>query len=424
MRLRRSLRARVAAGLALLGIVIVGANAVWMYIAAEGLKEQLVNHEVWEELEDMTARDRAGFAFDPPDTHNIVGYIARNDRDRGKLPEHLRALPEGVHKIHLNGNELRVGVRNLNGTHYVLAYDVTDMEARMQRYGRLLGIGVGVTVLLLVSLVYWMSGSLARPVSDLAQRVDALGPAVSGPPLEGNYADIEVRRLARAFDDYVRRIADFIAREQEFAANISHELRTPLTAIQTSCELLDQDPALREESRNRIRIIRRACDRMTQNVRSLLYLARSEAPGDVEETPLRECVDEAVEPLRDELKQLPVKLEISVAPDAALRVDRNALILVLTNFLRNALDNTERGTIAVRYQNHILHVQDTGRGISDAEITHVFERFYRGAASASRGGGLGLGLAIVKRLCDQHGWHLTLNSQVGVGTEVAIQFPA
>jgi signal transduction histidine kinase len=96
-----------------------------------------------------------------------------------------------------------------------------------------------------------VSGLLVRQVASLAKQVKALKHERTASIDPGRYDEAELVGLD-AFNDYHRGMADMIEREKEFTGNVSHELRTPLTAIKTSCELLEQDPAISGKSRARL----------------------------------------------------------------------------------------------------------------------------------------------------------------------------
>jgi signal transduction histidine kinase len=327
-----------------------------------------------------------------------------------------------MHEIFVQGHERHVAVRDEPEGRFVMVYDVEHHEERARDFAVLLLLGVGVAVLAAAALGYWAAGWLVRPVRALAQRVEQLGPRLPGAPLAPQYADEEVKHLARAFDGYQRRIAEFIAREQEFTGNVSHELRTPLTAIRTSCELLLSDAGLSEGSRRRVAAIERAAARLTETSRALLFLARGADAPRLEEILVRECMAEAAEQVAPVLARKDIALELDVDPGATVRADRTALYLVADNLLRNAAQYTERGRVRVAYRDGGLVIEDSGPGIDAGILPRLGERFYRGARPAG-GEGMGLGLAIVKRICERLGWRFEIESIAGKGTRARVWFP-
>jgi signal transduction histidine kinase len=422
--IKHSLRLRVAFGIALLSIVVVGAHSVALYLATERAEEEEIDLIITEEIGHLIERHRANPAAAPPHTQRLSGYIAHTDSELAEVPPHLRHLPQGLREVFVDDNEFHVAVRSDGRTRFFIAYDAEHHEQRMHDFKLLLVSGVAATAVLAIALGYWLAGFLVNPVTDLAARVGTLEPGAKDIGLAASYADDEVRRLARAFDRYHARMAEFVEREQQFTADVSHELRTPLTAIRTSCELLGLDPSLAPGSRRRLEQITRAARRMSNLVSSLLLLARTGRAAESEDVSLHESVGEACEPLRETAARKGIAVDVAVDPKVVLRVDRNALDLILSNLLRNALAHTDAGCIQVRFRDRRLTIADTGCGIAPEDIPHLFRRFYRGTAAPSRGEGFGLGLALVKRLCDLYGWEVALDSAPGKGTRVAIAFPS
>jgi len=110
---------------------------------------------------------------------------------------------------------------------------------------------------------------------------------------------------------------------------------------------------------------------------------------------------------------------LEVEPAATVQLNRQALEIVLTNLIRNAVQHTERGFVRVSYAAGRLKVSDSGAGIAAGDAQRLFERFYR---AANKREGFGLGLAIVKRVCDLYGWTIEVDSALGRGSEFSIGF--
>lgn len=417
------LRTRVALATALLAILVVSAHSVALYLTIEEREEDQINRIVTDETEFLLARLRENPQAPPHRTHNLESYVVRTEAERERLPAAFRPLPIGVHEIRENGHEWHLAVRAFDGARVYLVYDATHHERQIRDLAWLLAFGVAATAVGSALLGYALAGLLTRPVSDLAHRVGNLDPAAAPEPLAGRYQDEELRQLAQAFDGYRSRMAEYVEREREFTANVSHELRTPLTAIRTGAELLATKEDLPASARDRAQRIQNAADRLSATVQSLLWLARASTPAEPESFQLREGVEEALEPLRETAAAQGVSLRNELPEEIAVRADRAALVMVVTNLVRNALQGTSAGAVTVsRRADGALEVADTGAGIPPEELPRVFERYYRGK-EARHGEGHGLGLAIVKRLCDQHGWSLAIHSQPGRGTCVSVQWP-
>lgn len=417
MTFRPGLRLKVAAVFAAACITVVGALGVVLFTASERMEHALVTQIVTEELDALIARHRQNPALPQPTGPNLEYYIAHGPEELARVPEALRTLPEGYHEIGRALNERHVGVRRADGTTFIVSYDAGPHEQREVEFQELVYASFGVVVLVALGLGYWLAGLLTRQVTGLAATVKSLAPDAARPPLAQAGQDPEVALLAAALDDYRARIARMIQREQEFTGNASHELRTPLTAIRTTCELLLADSSLPDKARQRVEMIEAAAERMSEQIQVLLFLAREQALGTSETVSVAEAVTDAAEPYRAELTRKGLQFRMEVEPAATVQLNRQALEIVLTNLIRNAVQHTERGFVAVSYAAGRLMVSDSGAGIAAGDVRRLFERFYR---AASKREGVGLGLAIVKRVCDLYGWTIEVDSAPGHGSAFSI----
>lgn len=422
MRWKRSLRRRVATGIASLVIVVVGVYGAAVYLAVDAQEEELMDRIVAEELAHFIARYRADVSLDPPSLERFAGYVVRNEAERRALPDYLRGLPAGLSEVVVRGEEHHVAIRDEPEGRFVMTYNVAHHEARERGLIMLLSVGGLATALLAGALGHWLAGYLVRPVTAFADRLESMGPAPGVAPLDAQSEDEEIQRLTRAFSAYRARVADLVQREQEFTANLSHELRTPLTAIRTGCELvLLREPGLTPPGRDRVEAIDRAAARLGETARSLLYLARGAEAPRAEEVSIRESVVEVADPMLPMLRDKGIAFDLAIDSTAVVRADRTALLLVTDNLLRNAAAYTERGRIQVAYRDGCLSIEDTGPGIDPSVLPRLGERFQRGAREGPDG--TGLGLSIVKRICERLGWRFELGNGPEGGTRVEIRFP-
>ncbi|PYR95288.1 MAG: two-component sensor histidine kinase [Acidobacteria bacterium] len=229
------------------------------------------------------------------------------------------------------------------------------------------------------------------------------------------------------------RRADQIRRD--FVANVSHELRTPLTAIRGYVEAMaDADP---EESRRFLDIVQRHTLRMERLVRDLLRLARLDAGQEpLDRVPCSiETLLAAVETdLAGLLAARGQAVDRQIAPDAtSVPGDPAKLQDALRNLLENATNYSPAGSrITVRAGRRadriVITVADEGPGIPEADLSRVFERFYRVDKSRTREGrdpgGTGLGLAIVKHLIELHAGKVSAANHPPHGAVFTIELPA
>ena len=222
---------------------------------------------------------------------------------------------------------------------------------------------------------------------------------------------------------------------KEFVANVSHELRTPLSIIKGCSEtLVDGHRAMPVEDRERfLQTIQRHTERLHSLLEDLLVLSRleSSAPGlHVEPIQLGELITGLVEDLRGRPLAGEHSLEVTIDPGIGMVVaDPLRISQVCANLLDNALKYTPHSSrieVAAQPRGAEIEVcvRDNGPGIPEADLPHLFERFYRVDKGRSREtGGTGLGLSIVKHIVQLHGGLVWVESTLGRGTAFHFTLP-
>lgn len=219
---------------------------------------------------------------------------------------------------------------------------------------------------------------------------------------------------------------------REFVANVSHELRTPLAAVRAAADTLEggalDDPSA---ARQFLARIQREVDRMGRLVQELLELSRLESGQErlnLEPASIQAAVAEALERHHAQAEAAGVALNARL-PDALPLVlaDGERLQQVLSNLLDNALKFTPRGgSVTVSASEEPgkvwVSVSDTGTGIPDEHLPHIFERFYKVDRSRS-GEGVGLGLAISRHIVYAHGGDMKVSSREGEGSTFSFSLP-
>ena len=281
-------------------------------------------------------------------------------------------------------------------------------------------------------LAAWLlAGHALRPIRAVTATAGAIARSRSFServPLTSS--EDELKRLASTFNDMLQSLQLAYEGQQRFVADASHELRAPLTGIQANLELLERHPGMREADR-RVAVSEASeeASRLGRLVAELLELARADA-GVVIRSQTVELDRIALEAV-NEARHLAARRSIRVDRLDAVTIsgdpDRlKELVLIL---LDNAIKYTDpRGRISLRVQRNDAHaeidVSDNGMGISDVDLPHVFDRFYRADPARSRDpGGTGLGLSIARWIAERHGGTVALASQPGVGTHATVTLP-
>ncbi len=233
------------------------------------------------------------------------------------------------------------------------------------------------------------------------------------------------------FQDYTKQQKLENAR-REFVANVSHELRTPITVIKSYTETLMDYREHDETEKNFFEVIDSETDRMTRLISDLLALSRLDNGSEMKKAPfsLRELLLSSCRRMNVEAKKRGQTISESIDEFMPEVIgDRDRIDQVVVNIIGNALKYTpDGGTIEVfgkcESDAALITVKDNGIGIPEADLPHIFERFYRVDKARSRSaGGTGLGLAIAKEIVDAHGGEISIKSTEGEGTAVYIRLP-
>lgn len=247
-------------------------------------------------------------------------------------------------------------------------------------------------------------------------------------PYQGPTKD-EIGQLVNAFNQTLGRLENLFNTQRRFLADVGHELRTPLTVIKGNVGLMRRMKEFDEEA---LCSIEDEVDRLTRLVGDLLLLAQAES-GKI---PLANEVVEMDTLLLEVVNQMRVlarnkqRLRLGDIDQVLVCGDRDRLKQVMVNLISNAINYTPEGgeiTVGLGKSKDYARftVSDTGPGIPPEDLSHIFERFYRGEKSRTRqkDKGFGLGLSIAYWIVRNHGGRIEVNSTVGKGTTFCVWLP-
>ncbi|MER6091353.1 HAMP domain-containing sensor histidine kinase [Streptomyces bluensis] len=265
-----------------------------------------------------------------------------------------------------------------------------------------------------------------RQLNDMASRFSD-GDLTARSPVTGPQ---ETQTLARTLNQGAERLDTLIAAQRIFVADASHQLRTPLTALRLSLDNI-ADGVDDEFVKEDVEQATAEVVRMSRLVNDLLVLARAEAKVTAAEPlPLRDLVEERLAVWRPAADERGVTITLRGSADGRLLVlaSPGHLDQVLDNVLSNALEVSPDGSrITVRVESRgdevELSVLDEGPGMSDAEKSRAFDRFWRGQGLTGRSGS-GLGLAVVRQLVSDDGGTVALRDAPGGGLCVTLNLRA
>jgi len=249
-----------------------------------------------------------------------------------------------------------------------------------------------------------------------------------------SFSDITEELAATARLEEARARAEEVSRAKSiFLANMSHEIRTPLNGVLGMAEVLDSI-VIAPEQKQMVATIRRSGETLLTVLNSILDMSKIEAGKMVlEEVPLvlsdLLAQVEALHRIKAEEKGIELQVLTSAGADLPRIGDPHRLIQVLNNLLSNAIKFTEKGHVRLKVSCRpgkplTVDVTDTGVGMTEQQLSRVFESFEQADGSMTRRfGGTGLGLSIVRQLILLMGGMITINSQPNVGTSVRIVVP-
>lgn len=345
-------------------------------------------------------------------------------------------VEQGYNELEINGRSfiyksgLIIKLGRFNG--YLQAFREVTLEYRFLR--------VLFTILTLTSLLggvgavfigYTVTRRTLKPIKLLTDTARNLSVSELGKRLEIEGPEDELTDLARTFNSMLERLEDAFKHQQQFVSDASHELRTPISVIQGYINLLDRwgknEPEVRDEA---IESIKKEVENMNSLVESLLFLARGQSDRlDIKKTSisLKELFEEIVK--EAEMLSRGIKVLSQVDKDIELVADRKLIKQMLRIFVDNSLKYTPAGgeikLEAVLKDNEVkLIISDTGIGIPENELPHIFDRFYQVDKARSEKKGTGLGLSIARWIIEKHHGKVQVESSPGEGTAIIVNLPA
>jgi len=289
--------------------------------------------------------------------------------------------------------------------------------------------------------------SLTGRLKRLAKAMDAFRRGTTHQPIKlpatkGRHRADEIDRLGLTFTQMAARIEDQMAQLQksdamrrELIANVSHDLRTPLATLQGYIEtlLLKEDSLSKQDRQSYLETAIRHCERLSKLVSELLELAKLDSydiRAEREPFNLGELVQDVVQKFQLMAGEKQITLSTRCEKNLPfVNADIGLIERVLENLIENAVHNTPRGgsirlELTPQPENVAVQVSDTGRGIPDEELAHIFNRFYQlDKSRKSELGHSGLGLAITKKILELHDRSIDVASALGSGTTFSFQLP-
>jgi two-component system OmpR family sensor kinase len=435
-----SLRRQLLLGvlLPLVAIGLVSAGVVYLQARREGaelLDYQLEQIAAFLSDQTLAAHAIPGFVPTAPDSDDSI-LVRITDRDGQEL-----YLSGDVPRLPQTGGQGFATLAAADGERWrqftLFTVDrviqVMQREEEQTERGADGALGVLAPILLLIpvlaAMIWWVIRRALRPLHELAgamaeRDVDDLD------ELALDRAPAEVLPLMGEVNSLLARLDAAMRSQRQFIADAAHSLRTPLAAILLQLQVLDSAPNAAERGRRQEQL-KAGIARTAKLVNQLLTLARAENRSEAEPTAVD--LERVLKLVVAEHASLAAARDIDLAlvesAESPVLGDEAELTTLLANLLDNAIRHTpEHGAVDVSLAGRgggvvLVEISDTGPGIPEAQLPHVFDRFFRVPGTAAEGSGLGL--AIARRIAERHGATLELrNLAPASGLVASLRFRA
>ena len=348
--------------------------------------------------------------------------MSHYDREHGYIEMTTPIVDSGSSN---DGTSTIVGVMvtSISNDSIIATMEALNREAMILQYLMLIGI-------LACALI--LSTVLTRPFSRITEAINEVKAGYSDKSIDvSDYA--ETVHIVEAFNQLLKRMKTLDDSRQEFVANVSHELKTPLTSVKVLADsLLAQGDAPAELYREFMEDIVSEIDRENQIITDLLALVRMEKKVqslNIVPLNINDLTELILKRLRPIARKRDVELVFESMRTVVAEVDEVKLTLIMTNLVENSIKyNKEHGWVKVEldadHQYFTFTVSDSGLGIPEDSLPHIYERFYRVDKSHSKDiGGTGLGLAITKSAVLLHRGSITVTSVEGEGSCFVVKIP-
>ena len=316
------------------------------------------------------------------------------------------------------------------GCVYLCQRDSQQAELIAEIQGRLRGISIVAGALTLLIIVVFTK-ALTRRITDLVRAMRVVREGKYEYRIEPKGSD-EVTELAEEFNDMSQRLQDTEELRRRFVSDASHELRTPLASIRLLSDSIVQSENMDEETmREFVTDIGSEAERLQRLTEKLMMLTKMDSGVEVQVSfvDMKHVAESTIHLLLPLAEEREVSIDTSLSEDCRIIANEDSIYQIIFNLAENAIKyNVRGGKVFIRLfrddENACLVVEDTGVGIPDGDMEHIFSRFYRVDKARSReAGGSGLGLSIVHDAVLSFGGSISVGHAEGGGSRFTVLFP-
>lgn len=355
----------------------------------------------------------------------------------------VKETPEMIKEI-LKNKELRFKQGDAQVTGFLVAKDGKKFvitAAANDHYGRIelghlrntIGLSLLVSMVIILASGHFFAGKVLEPVSEMVSQAKNITANNLDSRLNEGTGKDEISELAMTFNQMLNRLEKSFDMQKQFVSNMSHELRTPLATIAAEIELSQLKERSNEEYKNAINSVSENVQRIIKLSNSLLDLAK--ASYDKSEIGMKATrLDELLLDARELIikSNLDYKVNIifekEIENDEFISINGNKYLLnvAILNLIENGckFSNDKSCTVTISYLDArtILKFSNTGSGINDVDLPHIFKPFYRGQSSSLVDGN-GIGLSLTEKIVQLHHGSITVTSRINEGATFTVNFP-
>ena len=311
-----------------------------------------------------------------------------------------------------------VSTENISTTLAILSQKATRVEV--------------IVILIELGFALLAANGLLKPFDRITNAINDIKAGYTDQPISvSDY--LEMEHIVNAFNQLLERMNTLNDSRQEFVSNVSHELKTPITSVKVLADtLLAQEDVPNEMYRDFMQDISSEIDREDKIINDLLALVKMDKKAsslNISSVDINAMTEIILKRLRPIARKRNIELTLMSRRQVTAEIDEVKISLVIMNLVENAIKyNKDNGWVKVildaDHQFFTVDVMDSGIGIPEDSIDHIYERFYRVDKSRSREiGGTGLGLAIARSSVLMHRGSLKASSVPGEGTTFTMKIP-
>jgi heavy metal sensor kinase len=334
--------------------------------------------------------------------------------------------------VDLSGEELRLFVKRTNNAVISIGYTSSVIENQLRQL--VFSLLVAFPLILLVSIAggFFLAKISLRPVDEITQTANDITAKHLSKRLTEHPINDEIGRLTRTLNAMIERLENSFIQIRQFTSDASHELKTPLTILRGELEIALHSQKTTEEYEGVLVSALEEVERLSNVVETLLELSRAETGQvrlNIDEGDLSKLLNDIVEDSVILAESKNIKISSDIEQELIIDFDSARIHQAVLNVVDNAIKYTPAGReISIELKKgKILSeiiVTDNGMGMEEAELNHIFDRFYRiDKARSSDIQGFGLGLSIVHWIVEAHRGRIEIKSKLNEGTVFKILLP-